>query len=428
MPYLVPVVSRGVLVRLTFPYQTERLGAVRIYGVQHVFELDSDPAEPEGYFGTTVSHVPTPAIHAVQRRMASVIPCRNERLKILEGVLTGIPHSSMLIFVSNSDREPVDRFMMERDSIERFCRYARRSAVVVHQRDPGLGKAFEAAGFPHLLDDSGLVKDGKGEGMIVGIVLALLAAQDYVGFVDADNFVPGSVNEYVKVYASDFHLARTRFAMVRICWKSKPKVIDGALFFSRWGRTSETTNRFLNLLLASHTGFGTDAIATGNAGEHAMTMDLALRLRLAGGFAIEPFQLLDLFEQFGGIDPDALGPTEHPDLMREGVQVFQVETCNPHFHEDRGLDHVEEMGSTSLSALYHSPAATPQVRTLIREFTGAEPAVPEPPYPPLAGLDPEVFRGLLVSQAETFTQIVYPEGSDALPIPVATPGEKTMQP
>ena len=40
----------GLPVRLTFPYQTERLGAVRIYGVQHVFELDSDPAEPEAYF------------------------------------------------------------------------------------------------------------------------------------------------------------------------------------------------------------------------------------------------------------------------------------------------------------------------------------------------------------------------------------------
>ena len=337
--------------RLTFPYQTERLGAVRIYGVQHVFELDSDPAEPETVFGTTVSHVPTEAIHAVLRRMAIVIPCRNERLKILEGVLAGIPHSSMLIFVSNSDREPVDRFMMEKDTIERFCRFARRAAIVVHQRDPGLAKAFEAAGFPHLLDESGLVRNGKGEGMMAGIVLASLAGKDYVGFVDADNYVPGSVNEYVKVYASDMHLAETRFAMVRICWKSKPKVVDGALFFSRWGRTSESTNRFLNILLASHTGFGTDAIATGNAGEHAMTMELALRLRLASGFAIEPFQLLDLFERFGGIDPEAGGPVEHPDLMREGVKVFQVETCNPHFHADRGEDHVSGMESTSLSAL-----------------------------------------------------------------------------
>ena len=79
---------------------------------------------------------------------------------------------------------------------------------------------------------------------MAGIVLASLAGKDYVGFVDADNYVPGSVNEYVKVCASDMHLAETRFAMVRICWKSKPKVVDGALFFSRWGRTSESTNRF----------------------------------------------------------------------------------------------------------------------------------------------------------------------------------------
>jgi mannosyl-3-phosphoglycerate synthase len=401
--------------RLTFPYQTDRLGAIRIYGVQHVFELDSDPAEPESYFGTTVSHVPTPAMLAVQRRMAVVIPCRNERLRILEGVLTGIPHATQLIFVSNSDREPVDRFMMECDTIERFCRYSRRSAVIVHQRDPGLGKAFAAGGFPHLLDEDGLVRNGKGEGMIVGIVLALLAGKEYIGFVDSDNFVPGSVNEYVRVYASDFHLARTRFAMVRICWKSKPKVVNGALFFSRWGRTSETTNRLLNLLLAGYTGFGTDSIATGNAGEHALTMELALRLRLAGGFAIEPFQFIDLFERFGGVT-ETMAPQEHPDLMKEGVQVFQVETANPHFHEDRGADHVEDMVAASLGSLYHSPAANDQVRKAIEELVGSAPTLPEPPYPPLSGLDVTAFWPVLLEHAPTFSQVVFPEGSETLPI------------
>lgn len=402
--------------RLTFPYQTDRLGAIRIYGVQHVFELDSDPAEPESDFGTTVSHVPTPAMLAVQRRMGVVVPCRNERLRILEGVLTGIPHATQLIFVSNSDREPVDRFMMECDTIERFCRYSRRSAVVVHQRDPGLGKAFAAAGFPHLLDEAGLVKHGKGEGMIVGIVLALLAGKDYVGFVDSDNFVPGSVNEYVRVYASDFHLAKTRFAMVRICWKSKPKVVDGALFFSRWGRTSETTNRLLNLLLAGYTGFGTDSIATGNAGEHALTMELALRLRLAGGFAIEPYQFIDLFERFGGVDREAAAAQEHPDLMKEGVQVFQVETANPHFHEDRGDDHLDAMVQVSLAALYHSSAATAPVRAAIEELVGGPPDLPEPPYPPLSGLDVTELRSVLLEHAATFRQVVFPEGSAGLPI------------
>jgi mannosyl-3-phosphoglycerate synthase len=405
-------------VRLTHPYQTERLGAVRIYGVQHVFELDSDPAEPETVFGTTVSHVPSPAIHATLRRMSVVVPCRNERLKVLGGVLIGIPHSSLLVFVSNSDREPVDRFMMERDAVESFCRYARRTAVIVHQRDPGLAKAFEVAGFPELLDESGLVRSGKGEGMIAGIALSLLAGKDAVGFVDADNYVPGSVNEYIKVYAADLHLAATRFAMVRICWKSKPKVVDGALFFSRWGRVSETTNRFLNHLLAGYTGFGTDSIATGNAGEHALTMDLALRLRLAGGFAIEPFEMLDLFEQFGGVDPLTRSPIDHPDVMREGVKVFQVETSNPHFHEDRGADHVGDMGSTSLSALYHSPVATPQLRSLIEDHLGTVPSTPVAPYPPLQDLDVDAFRSVLSSQAETFSQILFPEGDAVPPIRV----------
>ena len=414
--------------RITYPYETDRLGAVRIFGVQHIFELDSGPADGiEGtrqQIGSTVAHVPPGPILEVQRRMAVVVPCRDERLKVLEGVLSGIPHECLVILVSNSSRDPVDRFMMERDSMARFCRFAERDAVIVHQRDPGVGRAFAAAGLPELAGDAGLVPHGKGEGMIIGIALARLAGKRFVGFVDADNYVPGAVHEYVRSYAADFHLARSRFSMVRINWHSKPKIVDGRLFFSRSGRVSEITNRFLNSLIAYHTGFGTEAIRTGNAGDHALSMDLAVRLRLASGFAIEPFELLEVLERFGGVEP-----VTDREVMRDGVEVYQVQTRNPHFHEDRSDRHIDEMQLSALNSIYHSPVCPPQLKDEIEIFVrdgdglpGDVPPAGERIYPALRTMNPEVFLTVLYREAETFEQVLHltPRG-DRLAPPIPPP-------
>ena len=141
-----------------------------------------------------------------------------------------------------------------------------------------------------LIGSDGLVRAGKGEAMLIGMAVAALTGRRYLGYIDADNYVPGAVHEYVKVYAAGLHLARNPYAMVRISWHSKPKLRDGRLFFSRRGRSSEITNAFLNRLVAEYSGFGTEVIATGNAGEHALSLELGLRMRLAGGFAVEPFE------------------------------------------------------------------------------------------------------------------------------------------
>jgi mannosyl-3-phosphoglycerate synthase len=402
--------------RLTFPFQTERVGAVRIYGMQHVFELDCGhlPAHGESgpAWGTTVAQVVCRDLRSIHERMAIVVPCKDERLKVLEGVLRGIPHDCLVILVSNSGREPVDRFAMERESVERFCRFNQRSALVVHQRDPGLARAFEKAGMPSLVGTDGVVRNGKGEGMLVATALARLAGRDFVGYVDADNYVPGSVREYIDCYAADLFLANTRFAMVRISWHSKPKPVDGVIFFNRWGRTSESTNRFLNLLMAHLTGFGTEAIRTGNAGEHAMTMELAERISFASGFAVEPYQLIDILERYGGIE---LPETTEIDgeVMHEGVEIYQVATLNPHFHEDKGDDHVEGMTRAALSTIFHSPATPGQVEEAILSYvnthledgTALEPVVS---YPPLSSLDWEVLEEVLARDAATLERIDKP--------------------
>lgn len=403
--------------RIQLPQHAERFGAVRVHEVQEVLELDSglgQRVDDLAFKWQMVRHVPYEALVEVVRRLAIVVPCKGERLKVLEGVLAGIPHDCLIILVSNSARREVDRFRMEREAVSDFCQLVERPAVIVHQKDPGLGMALVRGGLPELVDEDGLVRDGKGEGMLVGTALAALSGRDFVGFVDADNYIPGAVHEYVTCYAAGFHLARSPYAMVRISWRSKPQIQENRLFFNRWGRTSQVTNRFLNLLLAEYSGFGTEIIATGNAGEHALTMDLATRMRFAGGFAVEPHQYLDMFEMFGGVEP-----SPHPEIMREGVEVFQIETRNPHLHEKKSTDHIQDMRLQALEALYHSPISTENVRGEILEFLvgegllgeGVEPAR-QVTYPPLERLDLNAFLEVLVEEAETFEQVerVVPTG------------------
>ncbi|GAA0508590.1 mannosyl-3-phosphoglycerate synthase [Paractinoplanes deccanensis] len=377
--------------RLADSFRSERFGAVRIHELQRVIELDSGSSE---------------ALRAVESQMVVVVPCMNETRSVIEGVLSGIPHDCLIVLVSNSDRQPVDRYESEAQTVEQFCRLAGRSAITVHQRDPGVAAAVKAAGMPELIDDDGLVRAGKGEAMLLGMALAAMTGRRYIGYVDADNYVPGSVHEYCKVYAAGLAQAGSPYAMVRISWHSKPKLRDGRLFFSRRGRSSQITNEWLNRFLAEYSGFGTEVIATGNAGEHAMTLDLGLKLRLAGGFAVEPYEYLDLFEQFGGV----LESTD-PDVMATSVPVLQIETRNPHFHDNKGEEHVQGMRMQALNVLYHSPVTLPSVRQAILDFMveqGALATGQEPPrervYPPVGTLDLDLLYDALDAEALSFRQ------------------------
>jgi len=258
--------------------------------------------------------------------------------------------------------------------------------------------------------EDGLVRPGKGEAMLVGMALASLSGRRYVGYVDADNYVPGAIVEYCKAYAAGLHLAASPFGMVRISWGSKPKLRDGRVFYSRQGRSSEVTNRFLNRLVGEYSGFGTEVIATGNAGEHALSLELGLRMRMAGGFAAEPYQFIDLFEQFGGVLE-----TAHTDVMAATVPVVQIESRNPHFHDDKGEHHVHGMRTQALGAIYHSQVCLPEVRAAIGEFLVAEGVIglgDEPPvervYPPVGVLAIDLFLDVLRAEATSLRQVWRP--------------------
>jgi mannosyl-3-phosphoglycerate synthase len=184
--------------------------------------------------------------------------------------------------------------------------------------------------------------------------------------------------------------------MVRILWHYKPK-ISRVIYFKKWGRVSQVTNRCLNSLISAKTGFESEVIKTGNAGEHAMTLRLARMLPYASGYAVEPQELISILEMFGGMLPAARSKA-----LKHGVEIFQIETANPHIHEEKGKQHLKGMLSLGLGALYYSPLCAGETKKVIIDELQQQGAIGEggePPqpriYPPLKKVDLEKFAEII---------------------------------
>lgn len=388
--------------RIDIPRYSERLGALRIHDVQRVIEIDSGSMKSLGE-DFHVLRFSVDEIKEVESRMAIILPVKNEKPNILEGVLSGIPHDVLVIIVSNSSRVPIDRYQIEVDTVLHFYRFSRRSFIMIHQKDPVWGLALKKVNYTSILEGD-VVRDGKGEGMVLGIILAKALGKEFIGFIDSDNYIPGAVYEYAKIYASAFLAARTPYAMVRIRWPYKTKFVGKGFYFRRRGRVSEITNKYINMLLGRLTHFETDIVKTGNSGDHAMTMRLAEVMEFAEGFAIEPYELIYLIEQFSG-----LKPTKYEDVISKGVEVFQVEPRNPHVHEERGTEHIKEMILKSLSIIYHSSLCDEELKKQILDelvTRGILKPGEEPPkqrtIPPLAQIDAGKVLEILAEHAESF--------------------------
>ena len=407
--------------RIAIPQDTERFGAVLIHSVQHVWELDASLKQKKDIRNDSdiIRRISYEELNDIEQQMAIVVPMRGERIKLVEGVLCGIPNQCLVIVASNSPRHPVDRFAMEREAFARFSKFTDKQIIVVHQQDKAIAEAFHHNNYKAILDpNTGLVRSGKAEGMIVATMLARLAGRKYIGFVDADNYFPGAVLEYVHEYAAGFVLSHSRYIMTRIAWHSKPKIVEDALFFAKWGRTSRSTNRLLNNLLAEYTGFETEIIKTGNAGEHALTMDLAMQLRYSSGYSIEPYHFINLFEQFGGIQ----GTTLRKQLIQEHVEIFQIASRNPHMHDsDKGDEHINDMTYAAMQVIYHSPICPQKLKKELLEKMrelkllekGEQPANVIY-YPPLWQLNLEAFYTTL-SDRRYATLLIPPEKHKSLP-------------
>ncbi len=192
--------------------------------------------------------------------------------------------------------------------------------------------------------------------------------------------------------------------MVRLSWRHKPKVSKRGLYFRKWGRVSEITNRYMNALFGAGTNFETSIIVTGNAGEHAMTLKLAEILPFSTGYSIEPFELVYLFERFGKWE----GIEEYAEVYDQGIEIFQIETLNPHFHEEKGQEHVADMILSSLGVIYHSKLATAGLKKRILDdlrLHGLLNDEEEPPKPrvmtPIREIDADRWIRILEDSAET---------------------------
>ncbi len=348
------------VLKIEIPRYTEVFGAAQINEVQRVYELDSGvtpevPAENVG----TVRDIGKDVMNDIEQRMAIVVSTKNEKLRLLDGVMSGIPHDCLIIVVSNSTRKPIDRYKNEVELVKQFNKFVQRKVIMIHQRDPGLAQAFRAVRYTDILQGR-YVRNGKGEGALVGLILAKLAKKDYVGFVDADNFIPGAVHEYVKNFNSGFSMASSPYSMVRISWLYKPTVIETGFYFSRWGRINEYTNKYLNRLISTHSGFGTEIIKTGNSGEYAMSMKLAELLAFSSGSSVEPYTMLNLLEAFGPSNP-----INNKEVREKGVQIYQIETRNPHIHVDKGDEYLADMLLSSIGTIYHSRICSDALRKVM---------------------------------------------------------------
>ena len=372
--------------KIEVPRYTEMFGAAQIREVQRVYELDSSVTSEASTDERAdfVCNVGKEVLSDIEHRMAIVISTKDEKLRLLESVMSGIPHDCLIILVSNSSRKPIDRYKNEVELMKQFNQFARREVVLIHQKDIGLAKAFREVGYTDILKGK-RVRNGKGEGMLLGLILAKLAEKDYVGFVEGDNYLPGAVHEYVKNFGSGFSMASSPYSMIRISWLYKPTVTEIGFYFSKWGRVNEYINKYLNRLISKNTGFGTEIIKTGNSGDYAASMKLAEVLTFSSGSSVDPYSIVNILEEFGSLTPTEskdikdrlkalirrppqhlqLTPTESKDISEKGVQIYQIETRNPYIRVEKGDEHLGNLLLNSIGVIYHSGLCNDDMRQVM---------------------------------------------------------------
>ena len=363
----------------------EEYGGVKIYEVVRVLELDSANTTRARSSSFVLDY---DTITDIASRTAIVVPIKDDELFAFEGVLSAIPHESMVIVVSASTRSPVDRYRHEVEVAKLLHSSTGRPIVVVHQHDEAWATALEGTPGSELLDENNRVRRGKGEGMLLGVIIAAGLGAQFIGFVDSDCYVPGAVHEYVWAYYTGFALRNTDNIMVRIKWPYKGKIagIQQDIYFRRRGRVSARTNEVLNLSLSLLRGVETDIVVTANSGEHALSTKLALSMQWAGGFAIEPYELVYILENCWLGLREGRCPLKPP-----SVEILQIETRNPHIHAERGDEHIVDMIAKSLGVVYHSSLASEKVKNRVKAILEAYGYQGEPPrprvYPSLEGAD-----------------------------------------
>jgi mannosyl-3-phosphoglycerate synthase len=116
------------------------------------------------------------------------------------------------------------------------------------------------------------------------------------------------------------------------------------------------------------------------------------------------------------------GGDAKPQISR--VHIHQIETRNPHLHDNKGEEHVQKMRFQALNMLYHSRITPEPIKAALLGLMTTENVIMqgeephrERVYPPVGSFDLGCLYDLLSSYAKSFTQV---KGHD--PSGVKTPG------
>jgi mannosyl-3-phosphoglycerate synthase len=285
--------------------------------------------------------------------------------------------------------------VQDREEIETSIREfstAHRNVYVIHQKDEGVAQFFKSHGVEQILDDDEKVRGGKGEGMYIGTLCALLLRYpQWIVYYDADNLVPCALLEYTLAMGRLFLSSPISYASldsdtpplhnIRISWASKPSMKNGTLENTLLGRCTRVISPIFTNLLTEWFGLSNDTITTSNAGEQAMTIQTAATLHFSSGFSVETLQLLDLCYK-------ALASRD----CRSNVLLQQYQSQSPHFHTKKEDEHIRHMIAVSLgSFLVFQECLPPRVvdqLLRVRDELRLELERPRV-YPPLRSLDLE---------------------------------------
>jgi len=274
-----------------------------------------------------------------------VISHKDEGIETLLGVLWHLPVNSQVIVVTNCQRDLLPS--LARGLCDGLPDHG--SIYLVHQKDAAIARLFRARGVGHILGADGRVKGGKGEGMYIGALAAVLLGCAWVVFFDADNFAPSALVEYMLALGRLFlqaQAATPRLQNIRICWSSKPALLGSRVVPGVMGRCTSVVSPVLSALIDEWFGLERTIISS-NAGEQGMSGQTATTLRFSSGFSVETFQFLELL-----------------DLCRRGVagQVLlqQYMARGAHFHDKKGEEHIKGMIEESLGSFFHFKDFLPQ--------------------------------------------------------------------
>jgi len=286
---------------------------------------------------------------------AFIVSHKSESVETLLGVLWYLPVNSPIIVVTNCPQDDIEHIKL--GLTEQLPHH--KKVYLVHQKDEGIADLFNRCGVDHILGRGGNVVDGKGEGMYIGTLCALLLGYpEWVIFYDADNFVPSALLEYTLALSRLFMSSHTKLVdqesdtlvmgrglgdwpgpdlhNVRICWASKPALGSGNLQEKLLGRCTRVVSPIFNTLLNECFGIRDYAIISSNAGEQAMTMKTARTLRFSSKFSVETFQMLDfLFHAQSG-----------------SAILQQYQARSPHFHDKKDDEHIKKMIAESLGTFF----------------------------------------------------------------------------